>query len=176
MNHEKENRHDQELAAAGRRREPAMRKAIAEFRTENPDMVRAAAEQKIIEYREQIIVLVDTLKTWPKETAEHKILQNNIDRLATAIAREKIKLKPTSKNNITPDMIERAKQYPIEKLIPSTGRPGNVLCIAHEDHNPSMSIKNNRAHCFVCGFKEDTIGVYQFLNRCSFYDAVKSLQ
>jgi hypothetical protein len=80
------------------------------------------------------------------------------------------------KNRITDEMIERAREYPIESLIAGDGRRGNVLCIAHEERHPSMSLKGNRARCFSCGYYGDSIDVYQKLHVCGFAEAVKALQ
>lgn len=34
---------------------------------------------------------------------------------------------------------------------------GKVICPFHDDHHPSMSLKNNYFHCFACGCKGSTI-------------------
>ena len=78
------------------------------------------------------------------------------------------------KSNITPEMIEQARQYPLESLIEVTR--GMALCPFHGDHHPSMGIKHNRAYCFACGWKGDSIAVYQKLHHTSFIEAVKALQ
>lgn len=49
------------------------------------------------------------------------------------------------------------------------GNEYTCLCIAHDDHNPSMSVYRNGggkyvAHCFSCGFHEGIVGVYAELN------------
>lgn len=79
-----------------------------------------------------------------------------------------------NENIITPDMVERAKDYPIENLIDT--RRGFALCCFHQDKNPSMYIKNNFAHCFSCGKTADTIDVYRQLYGATFPEAVKALQ
>jgi hypothetical protein len=78
-------------------------------------------------------------------------------------------------SGITEDMIERAREYPIESLI-GNSRRGNVLCVAHDEKHPSMSLKGNRARCFSCGYYGDPIDVYMKLNGVGFIEAVKSLQ
>ena len=50
------------------------------------------------------------------------------------------------------------------------------LCPAHDDHNPSMSVFRNgdgnwKAHCFSCGFHEDSIGMVQYMESCDFQRA-----
>ena len=83
----------------------------------------------------------------------------------------------TLEDRITEDMIDRALEYPIEVLIGNDGgRRGNVLCIAHEEKHPSMSLKGNRARCFSCGYYGDPIDVYKKLNGVGFVEAVMALQ
>ena len=77
--------------------------------------------------------------------------------------------------DITEDMIDRAREYPLVDLLGVNGKR-NMLCINHAERNPSMSIKNNRAHCFACGYTGDSIDVYQKLNSTSFVEAVRALQ
>ncbi len=80
-----------------------------------------------------------------------------------------------SKGRITEDMIDRAREYPIGSLI-GNGRRGNILCIAHEEKHPSMSLKGNRARCFSCGYYGDSIDVYMRLNGAGFVETVRALQ
>jgi hypothetical protein len=74
---------------------------------------------------------------------------------------------------ITPEMIERAKDYPLENLIEV--KHGKALCCFHDDHNPSMGIKNNRYHCFACGAKGDPIDFISKRDGVSFHEAVRWL-
>lgn len=76
---------------------------------------------------------------------------------------------------ITEEMIERAREYPIENLV-EANKSGMAICLFHEDTRPSMSIKKfNRARCFTCGKKADVIEIYQKINGASFKDAVRAL-
>jgi hypothetical protein len=89
--------------------------------------------------------------------------------------------KPKTGNEVTDDMIARAREYPIDKLHEelsgdSCGR-GNVSCLFHTDENPSMSLKkNNRYKCFSCDAGGDTIDMYMKVNNVSFLEAVRALQ
>lgn len=76
-------------------------------------------------------------------------------------------------NKISPEMIERAKEYPFENLIEV--KRGMALCIFHDDHNPSMGIKNNYYHCFACGAKGDVIAFAMKRDALSFTEAVRWL-
>jgi len=85
-------------------------------------------------------------------------------------------LKPAkSKSGITEEMIQKAKQYPISELLITPIRGNVTNCIAHEDKNPSMNIKNNWAYCYSCGFRGDSISVYMRLNAVDFKTAVRNL-
>jgi hypothetical protein len=87
-------------------------------------------------------------------------------------------LKPINNNSkgiITDDMILRAREYPIKNLLSNPVKNNITNCISHNDKIPSMSIKNNRAYCFSCGFKGDSIAIYMHLNNADFKTAVKNL-
>ncbi len=87
-------------------------------------------------------------------------------------------LKPknnNSKGKITNDMILRAREYPIKRLLSNPVKNNITNCISHNDKTPSMSMKSNRANCFSCGFKGDSISVYMHLNGADFKTAVKNL-
>jgi hypothetical protein len=77
-------------------------------------------------------------------------------------------------NDIKKDMIQRAKDYPFEKLI-EIKRNKMSSCPFHEDKTPSFSIKNNKGHCFSCGWSGDTISFLMKKDGLSFGDAVKRL-
>lgn len=93
------------------------------------------------------------------------------------LERDLLFLKPemTSKSGITNNMILKAKNYPIIELLQNNASNDMTNCVAHQDRTPSMSIKNNRAHCFSCGFKGDTIDIYMKLHKVDFKTAVKIL-
>lgn len=56
---------------------------------------------------------------------------------------------------------------------------GKVICPFHDDHHPSMSLKNNYFHCFACGCKGSTIDFVLRArygnNSLKFMDAVNDL-
>ena len=78
------------------------------------------------------------------------------------------------RQDLTPDMIERARQYPFEELIEF--RRNVTLCPFHDDRHPSMGLKNNYVRCFSCGWKGDTLKFVIEKEGLSFPDAVKRLQ
>lgn len=75
--------------------------------------------------------------------------------------------------DITDLMIERARAYPIDNLVEV--KRGKALCPFHDDHKPSLSVKNNLFHCFVCEVSGDTIRFIMQVNDLNFIEAVKYL-
>lgn len=77
---------------------------------------------------------------------------------------------------ITDDMIERARQYPIDKLI--AFQKGAALAWCHDDKRPSLTWdkKRNRAKCWPCDKSFDSIAVLMERDNMSFRDAVRALQ
>lgn len=76
---------------------------------------------------------------------------------------------------ITEEMIERARQYPLEKLI-EINRQKFTKCFKHDDKTPSAYCKNNFIHCFVCQKTWDTIAVLVERDGIGFREAVLKLQ
>ena len=81
-------------------------------------------------------------------------------------------------DEITDEMIERARRHPIELILEFTR--GRCRCInpEHDDRDPSMSHdrQRNRAKCFACGHSIDSIAAYQHTFAVDFRQAVKLLQ
>ena len=79
-------------------------------------------------------------------------------------------------NTVTEDMIERARNHPVESLIEFIR--GKARCFNHDDNNPSMFYgnKTKRAVCPVCNKTWDAISVLQDRDGVSFKDAVMRLQ
>lgn len=76
----------------------------------------------------------------------------------------------------TPEMIARAKEYPLEQLLDTKGKKGNVSCPFHKDQNPSFQItKKNTWKCHSCQEYGDSISRYQKLNNVGFIQAVRAL-
>ena len=82
------------------------------------------------------------------------------------------------KDEITDDMIQRARSTPIETIIEFKRRLTHCIIPDHADKNPSMyhGTKTNSAICPACGAKYDSIGAYQIMYGCDFKTAVKRLQ
>lgn len=87
------------------------------------------------------------------------------------------KSKPKTDDEITPDMIARAKEFKITDLV-EVDRTGKVCCLVHTEKTPSMAYnrQRNKLHCFGCGANMDSLDVYMKLNSANFHDAVRKLQ
>lgn len=86
------------------------------------------------------------------------------------------KSKPVSKNEITDEMKERARAYPVTELIQF--QRGKSLAFCHTDKTPSLSYyaKGNIARCFVCAKSFGPIDVLMVRDGYKFLDAVRALQ
>ncbi len=79
------------------------------------------------------------------------------------------------KNQITPEMIATAKEYPMENLI-EVNKAGFALCPFHNDKTPSLKIfKDNAWKCFGCTAYGDTIEFIRKKEGLSFAAAVEKI-
>jgi len=86
------------------------------------------------------------------------------------------KSKPASKNEVTQEMKDRARAYPVAELIQF--QKGKSLAFCHTDKTPSLShyAKGNIARCFVCSKSFGPIDVLMERDGYKFLDAVRALQ
>lgn len=79
-------------------------------------------------------------------------------------------------NRITEGDIERARQFPLESLLPNV-RNGKTNCVSgsHTDGHPSMDVRNGFAYCYSCGFHGDAITICMKVDGVDFVTAVKKL-
>jgi len=80
-----------------------------------------------------------------------------------------------SRDRIAPDMIVRAREYPIRDLV-DVNSAGFCICPFHNDKSPSMYTKNNFFFCYSCNWSGDTIKFLMERDNLSFVEAVKRLQ
>jgi len=71
--------------------------------------------------------------------------------------------------------LQKAKTYPIDKLLPFTRR--KTQCLWHTDKDPSLYHykKDNRVHCFVCEKGGDSVDVVMQQQGCSIAEAIAFL-
>lgn len=111
---------------------------------------------------------------WIKEIGRNELL--NLERQLRKLRMDrKFRGKPSIEGIVTPEMIERAKQHPIENLI-EVNRQGFTKCFGHSDKKPSAYCKKNFMFCFVCNKSWDTIAVLMERDSLTFKDAVNKLQ
>jgi hypothetical protein len=79
-------------------------------------------------------------------------------------------------DQITPSMIERARDYPFEQLI-KFNRAGFATCPWHEEKTPSFhKMKNvNRVYCFGCHEGGDAFAFLMSQEKMTFPEALRSL-
>lgn len=81
-----------------------------------------------------------------------------------------------AKNDVTDEMIERARAYPIERLI-QFNKQGLANAPCHDDKKPSLYFgkKTGRAFCPVCQKSFDSIGWLMSAEGMGFKEAVRLL-
>ena len=84
--------------------------------------------------------------------------------------------RPERADKITDDMIQAAKDTPIESVI-TFDRTGKALAFCHADKSPSLSWnrKGNRAKCWPCDKSFNAVDVLILRDGMSFIEAVKQL-
>jgi hypothetical protein len=73
----------------------------------------------------------------------------------------------------TPEMIAKAREYPITELVKVTR--GMALCPFHGDKRPSMDVRKNFYHCYSCGESGDSIDLAMKIKNLTFTQAVTFL-
>ncbi len=83
---------------------------------------------------------------------------------------------PVRVGQVTDEMIEYARNYPIEQLVQFDQR-GKALAFCHADNHPSLSWHRakNRATCFPCAKSFNPIDILVERDGYGFRDAVKAL-
>lgn len=78
-------------------------------------------------------------------------------------------------NAITPELIERARQYPVEQLVEFV--QGKAYAFCHEDKNPSATMMKggNKLRCWPCNKNFDPIDILTLRDKFSFAEAVRRL-
>jgi hypothetical protein len=117
----------------------------------------------------------DEFAIWFNVEAMRIFYGEDLNKLDKEISKLKWLLHPPSKRKgqITPLMIQKAKEYPFERLIKL--RNNFAICPFHPDKNPSFHVKANRGHCFGCGWSGDAIKFVMETHRLGFREAVQYL-
>jgi len=85
------------------------------------------------------------------------------------------KNKPKSRDEVTPEMKDRARAHLVTDLIDFS--KGKALAFCHTDRTPSLSHfeKKNIARCFVCNKSFGAIDILMERDGYKFHDAVRAL-
>jgi hypothetical protein len=108
-----------------------------------------------------------------------QITDGHIARLSRQL--QLIKGKATPKGVMTQDLIEKARDIPVESLFNQqfrrSGRNLVGLCPFHDERTPSFHIytEENRGWGFCCNQGGDSIKLYMLLYDCDFKEAVLTL-
>lgn len=83
--------------------------------------------------------------------------------------------RPVSKEGVYESIVERAKSYPITKLV-KVNHMGKAPCVYHEESTPSMQVyRDNHAYSYCCDKRSDVIAIYMALNNVDFKTAIDAL-
>ena len=75
---------------------------------------------------------------------------------------------------VSAEKISKARLYPIGNFV--RVEHGKALCPFHNDHHPSMDVRENFYYCYVCSAKGDVIDLVMKLKEITFRKAVEILQ
>lgn len=139
------------------------------------EKVVASAQSKKVRTGYEALAVIDRRELNPMK-AEATVLQSYIN--------GKVKLKGETPNEITPQMVENARNFPIEELLEQQPKgAGKVVCCPfHEDSSPSARVKHNHLVCFAgCKPKNgkkgwNPISLLMERDGLSFPAAVRALQ
>jgi hypothetical protein len=84
-----------------------------------------------------------------------------------------VKIVMGKKEGLSPEMIAKAREYPITELVKVTR--GMALCPFHGDKRPSMDVRKNFYHCYSCGESGDSIDLAMKIKNLTFTQAVTFL-
>lgn len=144
---------------------PKVMKNVKELRDEMKDFAKECERRR----REELIEITESAK---KKLADMMTHYGDIEKKKELLENVKY-LEKVLDSKITPDNIQRAKEYPLEKLLEI--KNGMARCIDHDDTRPSMNCKNGFVYCHTCGYHGDAIDVYRKINNIGFTEAVKVL-
>jgi len=71
--------------------------------------------------------------------------------------------------------VERARLYPLERLIENLPKDGRIPCPFHEGEGRNFLVKNSYGYCFTCAVSVDAIKWLMDIDRMNFTDAVRRL-
>lgn len=133
---------------------PRIQKSLSEMKSEVPDFEKSEMRR---------LYLLGQLRELKKDPTNPRLKKLLLE----------IKIFTRKMRGISPEMIVRAREYPITELIKSVR--GVAKCPFHSDSTPSMDIRKNFYHCYGCGAQGDVIDLVMKKNGMSFVQAVMYL-
>ena len=159
-----------------------------EIEEESPGWIKERRKEYLLPEMLKCLIFLAPFQEWYKDATER-----NVDYLTKKVIQVFAKyehwekrlhklfmeykftiLRKPGDNRITLDMIERAKEYPIEDII-EVNRNHFALCPEHDDHHPSMDCKKNFCYCYTCGWTGSVLDLYMKLHKVNFVTAVEYL-
>lgn len=164
-----------------------VKQALREWR-ESPEMKDFAKEARLryLKGQEQMILTmfrnnkvryVEVMRDDPESIEvgwllrEAKYLVKQLE----SIKKEREARESNRKDEITPEMVYRAREYPIEQIV-RLERNGRAKCVFHGGEDGNMDIRKNFAYCYVCNSSGDSIKIYMQVNDVNFKQAVLAMQ
>lgn len=123
--------------------------------------------------------LLDEVRQWVDTCTIEDKTRDRLQMLR--LANNRLTYKNNTSQPVNQQMIDAAKEYPIEEIYAAhVHHPivhGMAKCPLHEDKTASFSMKkHNRYKCFGCSAQGSSIDLYMKLNNVDFINAVKALQ
>lgn len=144
---------------------PKVMKNVKEMKLEMKDFAKECEERRHAEMRE----LVEQAKSKLADMLTHR---GDIE-TKQSLLRDIKKLDAVLESKVTSEMVERAREFPIERILEV--KNGMAKCISHDDNNPSMNCRKNFVYCHSCGYHGDAIDVFMQVNGVGFTEAVKRM-
>jgi hypothetical protein len=156
--------------------EPEISKSVEKFHCEI-----SAEEQRHMRQNYLVSELEKTRKLFEEKCIEYaRTVDDNLVAQIETLEKKgrtllmNIRILFGQEKGITPEMIAKAREYPITELI-QHNRSMFAKCPFHNEDNPSFFIKKNFGYCFSCQASADSIDLYMFLNKVGFKTAVNYL-
>lgn len=114
---------------------------------------------------------------WVKANAYLLFKEKIVNQYKPILRAISMRRQPKTKDTITQENIERAKEFPVENLLSEPAVRNMARCPLHMEKTPSFQIrKDNSFVCWGCQQHGDSIDLYMKLNNTDFISAVRALQ
>lgn len=138
---------------------PKLREGLQAFKNEFPEYERREMRRRYLLSR------IEEMKPF----LNNPLVEKELKRLMM-----EVKIYTGKVKGISPEMIERARDYPIADLIEHRGFLAK--CPFHDDKTPSLNIRNNFYYCHGCSANGNAIDFLMKRDGVDFKTAVDALQ